>query len=125
MPKPCQHDPLLRFNSASGRWVTQAPVCCVWNGVFIEAPSGFATDLATIPFPLTAISHRYGPYNRAVIIHDWIYWQLGRVADDVTMTRKEADDLMYRLMIQDGTPRWKAWAMWAAVRANPQVWNRF
>ena len=119
----CHDNPLLYFD---GRfWVTWRPVCCLWEGVLIEVPAGFRTDLATIPFPLTAISHRYGTYNRAVIIHDWIYWQLGRVADDVTMTRKEADDLMYDLMIQDGTPRWKAWAMWAAVRANPQVWGRF
>ena len=119
----CHDNPLLYFD---GRfWVTWRPVCCLWEGVLIEVPAGFRTDLATIPFPLTAISHRYGPYNRAVIIHDWIYWKLGRVADDVTMTRKEADQLMYDLMIQDGTPRWKAALMWAAVRANPQVWGRF
>ena len=122
---PCEHDPLLRFNSVTGRWVTQAPVCCLWNGAFIEVPAGFATDLATIPFPLTAISHRFGPYNRAVIIHDYIYAQLGHVADGVRMTRKEADALMYNLMLQDGTPRWKAQMMWSAVRINPQVWGRF
>ena len=123
MPNTCHDNPLLYFD---GRfWVTWRPVCCLWEGVLIEVPAGFRTDLATIPFPLTAISHRYGPYNRAVIIHDWCYWQLGRVADDVTMTRKEADDLMHSLMIQDGTPRWKAALMWAAVRANPQVWGRF
>ena len=125
MLKTCEHDPLLRFNSASGRWVTQAPVCCVWNGVFIEVPAGFSTDLATVPFPFTAITHRYGPFNRAVIIHDYIYAARGWIDDEVRVTRKEADDLMYSLMIQDGTPRWKAWAMWAAVRANPQVWGRF
>ena len=123
MPNTCHDNPLLYFD---GRfWVTWRPVCCLWEGVLIEVPAGFRTDLATVPFPFTAISHRYGPYNRAVIIHDWIYWKLGRVADDVTMTRKEADDLMYDLMIQDGTPRWKAALMWAAVRANPQIWGRF
>jgi hypothetical protein len=122
---PCEHDPLLRFNSATGRWVTQAPACCLWNGVFIEVPAGFATDLATIPFPLTAISHRFGPYNRAVIIHDYIYASRGWIGDDIRMTRKEADALMYNLMLQDGTPRWKAQMMWSAVRINPQVWGRF
>ena len=123
MPDTCHDNPLLYFD---GRfWVTWRPVCCLWEGVLIEVPVGFRTDLATVPFPLTAISHRYGPYNRAVIIHDWIYAKLGRVANDVTMTRKEADDLMYSLMIQDGTPKWKAYGMWLAVRANPQVWGRF
>ena len=122
---PCEHDPLLRFNSVTGRWVTQAPVCCLWNGAFIEVPAGFATDLATIPFPFTAISHRFGPYNRAVIIHDYIYASLGWIGDDIRMTRKEADALMYNLMLQDGTPRWKAHIMWSAVRINPQVWGRF
>jgi hypothetical protein len=119
----CHENPLLYFDGR--RWVTSRPVCCLWEGVLIEVPSGFKTDLATIPFPFTAISHRYGPYNRAVIIHDWIYAQLGHVADGIRMTRKEADDLMHTLMLQDGTPRWKATLMWLAVRANPQVWNRF
>ncbi len=119
----CHENPLLYFDGR--HWVTARPVCCLWEGALIEVPSGFKTDLATVPFPLTAISHRYGPYNRAVIIHDYIYAQLGHVADGVRMTRKEADDLMHTLMIQDGTPRWKATLMWLAVRANPQVWRRF
>ncbi len=123
MPDACHDNPLLYFNGR--RWVTARPVCCLWEGVLIEVPAGFETDLATIPFPLTAISHRFGPYNRAVIIHDYCYAVLGRVADGVTMTRKEADALMYNLMLQDGTPRWKAQMMWSAVRINPQVWGRF
>ena len=119
----CHDNPLLYFDGKF--WVTWRPVCCLWNGALIEVPAGFRTDLATVPFPFTAITHRYGPFNRAVIIHDFIYYQRGWINDDTKMTRKEADDLMYDLMIQDGTPKWKAYGMWLAVRANPQVWGRF
>lgn len=121
----CSPEPILRWDRAVALWVTEADVCCMWQGIFINVPAGFHTDLATIPWPIIGIpgASRYGDHNRACVIHDWIYLHKGRVADDVQMTRREADKLLYDIMREDGVELWKAWTMWAAVRVSPTNWN--
>lgn len=40
----------------------------------ITVPSGFVTDLASIPVPLNAIYDKIGRYSSAGILHDYLYW---------------------------------------------------
>lgn len=137
MADNCTTEPILRWDKARALWVTLRPVCATarmpsftgwyhWS-VHIEVPAGFYTDLATIPWPLVAVpgAARYGNHNRAAVVHDWLYWTRGRVDEYTRLTRRQADDLFFDIMQEDGVPAWKAWAMWAAVRVSPSNWGKF
>ncbi len=80
----------------------------------IIVPSGFTTDFASIKvlhnaflFVLFALVSGYGNY--AATVHDWLY-------EHGSLTRKEADAVLYRALRAEGVARWRAWLMWAGVR---------
>lgn len=79
------------------------------SGDVVDVPQGFRTDFASVPQPLWAVFPRWGKHGNAAVVHDWLYWEQRR-------SRKEADAIFHEGMLVLGTPRWKAWAMWAAVR---------
>jgi hypothetical protein len=91
----------------------------------IEVPVGFVTDLASIPRPLTILQREYGAVNRAAILHDWAYYTRGKVHPNFTMTRKEADQLFYQVLVVDGVAKWRAWTMYWAVRSSPFNWRKW
>ena len=80
----------------------------------IIVPSGFTTDFASIKvlhnaflFVLFALVSGYGNY--AATVHDWLY-------EHGSMTRKQADAVLYRALRAEGVARWRAWLFWAGVR---------
>ena len=80
----------------------------------IIVPSGFTTDFASIKvlhnaflFVLFALVSGYGNY--AATVHDWLY-------EHGSLTRNEADAVLYRALRAEGVARWRAWLMWAGVR---------
>ena len=80
----------------------------------IIVPAGFVTDFASIQvlhnaflFVLFALVSGYGNY--AATVHDWLY-------EHGSLTRKEADAVLYRALRAEGVARWRAWLMWAGVR---------
>lgn len=80
----------------------------------IIVPAGFITDFASIKvlhnaflFVLFALVAGYGNY--AATVHDWLY-------EHGSLTRKEADAVLYRALRAEGVARWRAWLMWAGVR---------
>ena len=80
----------------------------------IIVPAGFVTDFASIKvlhnaflFVLFALVAGYGNY--AATVHDWLY-------EHGSLTRKEADAVLYRALRAEGVARWRAWLMWAGVR---------
>lgn len=79
----------------------------------ITAEVGFVTDLASINAlryvaPLVyALLVGYG--NASCTIHDMLY-------QDGSVTRKEADDLLYRALRSEGVAKWRAAMFWAGVR---------
>ena len=88
------------------RWVTTRPVS--YCGVNI--PAGFSFDGATIPFGLTALLPRaHSDYLAAALVHDWLY------AHGQT-TRKAADAIFHKALIDLQVSRPLACAMWVAVR---------
>lgn len=129
--KPCcVEEPRLRWVRAARAWALEDPVCWLWNGVLLEVPVGFMTDLASVPRPLTGVIQRSGCWNRAVILHDWAFYWGGRLPElaregVAPMTRAEADRLMLDVMREDGVGWFYRNSMYAAVRAWPGNWGAF
>ncbi len=80
----------------------------------IIVPAGFVTDFASIKvlhnallFVLFALVSGYGNY--AATVHDWLY-------EHGSLTRKEADAVLYRALRAEGVARWRAWLFWSGVR---------
>lgn len=80
----------------------------------ITVPAGFTTDFASIKvlhnaflFVLFALVSGYGNY--AATVHDWLY-------EHGSLTRKEADAVLYRALRAEGVARWRTWLFWAGVR---------
>lgn len=75
----------------------------------IKVHAGFITDLASIPWVLTCIYSRIDTETwRAAILHDYMYSH--------KMVRVMADELFYDALVEFGCSRFKAKAMWLAVR---------
>lgn len=78
--------------------------------IMVEA--GFRTNFASIK-PLRYIPWLYvildGYGNRAAALHDYLYTGV--------LPRKDADEVFYRALQADGVPKWRAWLMYAGVRA--------
>jgi hypothetical protein len=130
MNNVCVEEPRLRWVKASRAWQLEDPVCWLWNGVLLEVPVGFQTDLASVPRPLTGVIQRSGCWNRAVILHDWAFFWRGRLPELArvgasAMTRREADRLMLDVMRHDGVGWFYRNAMYTAVRAWPGNWRAF
>ena len=80
----------------------------------ITVPVGYTTDFASIKvlqnaflFILFALVSGYGNY--AATVHDWLY-------EHGTLSRKQADAVLYRALRAEGVARWRAWLFWAGVR---------
>lgn len=89
----------------------------------ITASAGFVTDLASIYDTLRyiapllyALLAGYG--DQAATIHDWLYRGYGilRKGQMYYPTRKEADQIMYNALREEGVARWRAFIFYAGVR---------
>jgi hypothetical protein len=82
------------------------------GNISIEVMDGFTFDGASIPRLFWSLigSPFTGHYTRAACLHDALY-----VSEMVS--RSEADKMLYKAMITDGTRRTKAMVMYLAVRA--------
>ncbi|MBS5530192.1 DUF1353 domain-containing protein [bacterium] len=76
-----------------------------------EVPTGFISDGMSIPrFFWRLLSPPVdGRTLRASVVHDYLY------ATGI-FSRAEADRLYRKMLIADGYPHWKAWAVWTGVR---------
>jgi hypothetical protein len=63
----------------------------------VDVPSGFCTDLASIPqfFWSFGLPHT-GRYAYAAIVHDFLYW------DQTVATREQANEILYTAMLDSG-----------------------
>lgn len=91
------------------------------DGVYrhIIVPTGFISNLASVPRVLWAWIPQSGRYSYAAVVHDWLYHQRGWINDYLPdLTRKEADKIFLELMkfYQVGFVRRKL--MYAAVRVG-------
>ncbi len=107
-----------------GYWVTMDDTkisVTVGNKRYIYiVPVGFITDFASVPRPLWwFVSPTDKTVIRASLLHDYLYRTGSR-------SRKEADYLFYLKLLEDGTPKWKAWIMYQAVRLfGKRAWGKY
>lgn len=90
----------------------------------ITAAKHFLTNYASIDifhniwlFVFYALLADYG--DKSATIHDWLYSGYGITQADWSIyypTRKECDQIMYRLLRAEGVARWRAWMFYAGVR---------
>ena len=76
----------------------------------ITVPQGFTTDFASVPRAFWRIIPPWGEYNRAAVVHDFLYQQH-------RYNRKVADRIFLELMTRLGVSWWKRRAMYSAVRS--------
>ena len=79
------------------------------EGVTYTVPVGFVTDFATTPQWAQSVVPKIGTYTKATILHD--YWYKA-----ATNTKKWADKEFLKACLILGTPKWKAYLMYAGVR---------
>lgn len=92
-----------------------------WNGKEITVPCGFESDgFSTPEFLWTTISPAIDPRTlRGAVGHDWIY----RVQPK-DWTRKEADEMLYDFIREDGLSWWRAQkAYWGLRICGGKAWK--
>lgn len=100
-------------------WELDAPLEYVpGNAAMITVPAGFVTDLASVPQIFWNILPPFGIYDNAAVLHDWLY-------RNHRFTRRRCDWLLLEAMAELGTPLWKRWVIYGAVRAFGWIaWRR-
>lgn len=63
-------------------------------------------------------------FTRGSLIHDVLY-QMIAVGELPRSWIKVADAELYRIVREDGMPRWRAWYVWAAVRAGGHAREKY
>jgi hypothetical protein len=76
----------------------------------VYVPSGFKTDLASVPRAFWIILPPDGTYAQSAVLHDYLYHKQIR-------TRKESDRIFLESMKVLGVPWWKRKTMYRAVRS--------
>lgn len=92
----------------------------------ITVPAGFVTDLTSVPRLVWSFYPPDGPWVKAAVIHDFLYYTKGTgewhgrvgISRPAPYTRKEADDILKEGMADRGIGSWEQGVIWTAVRAG-------
>lgn len=84
------------------------------TGTLITVPKGFIWDGASAP--IRSSVRKDGLIRAAALIHDYLYQNLGRATNALSFSRKGADKLFRKIMLEAGMSRWKAGKAYWAVR---------
>lgn len=79
---------------------------------YIKVPNGFITDFATIPRPLYLIFPPIGRYNKAAMVHDYLY----DASCSLKLSRKDSDLIFLQAMEILGVKKWVRYSLFLAVR---------
>lgn len=100
-------------------WVTISPLRFYSKELSktLKVPSGFPTDLASIPRGLWNLFPKEGKQDRAAVLHDCGYNEsiIDAVGNPIKLTKKQVDGLFHEGMLADGVGPKSAWLMWKAV----------
>ncbi len=80
----------------------------------IEVPPKFMTDYASIPGVLWWFGKPWGKHGMAAVIHDWLYWEQKLCGEN--LSRKYADEIFHRCMVDSQVSKSKARLMYWAVK---------
>ena len=75
---------------------------------FLVVPTGFTTDLASIPWYARWLLPKHGRYSKAAVLHDWLLTQ-------PAYTRMEADELFNDAMRSSNVVRWRRLTIYSGV----------
>ncbi len=115
--------------SGGGEYVLTAPL--VYEGATdtIEVPTGFVTDLASVPRLFWALLPPHGAYERSAVLHDYgcaelsSARRLGIPASLLRVSPRDVDGLFRRCCREAGVSLPARWVLWWGVRlgalANP------
>ena len=103
---------LILKASDPGKWEVSAPLIWVDKERSIIVPSGFVTDLASIPKIVRPFIDRNGKTRRPAIIHDYLY----QTAIHSRIKRKDADLIFLSAMKSEGIGLMR-YAIYQAVRS--------
>lgn len=133
---PFLSEPAFRRLPGGGEFELLEPMIYQGARDRFEIPARFVTDLASIPWFAQWLFSKVGPWDRAAIVHDWLYveqpevgpWTrygprvtphgeraiLARVGTPIT--RKDADGIFLRILREEGVGWWRSRTMYRAVR---------
>lgn len=100
-------------------WILQKDLKWIIGGTKTEivVPRGFVTDYASIPQALWGVVKPRGQYDRAAIIHDYLYWSQG-------CTREQADRLMVIAMKESNVGWFDAVKIYKGLEVGGLIgWN--
>ena len=91
-------------------------VYAVYPDGIISVPTGFRTDLASVPRAPLIYLLTANTATAPAVLHDFLY---------VTrpLRREIVDAVFYEAMKATGVPAWRRWIMWASVRSWPGNWK--
>ena len=99
-----------------------------WGGIEVCVPAGFETDFASIPRIFRNIIPKLGRWNKAAVLHDWIYQNhiVKKTPQISFIFNRLQADIMFRDAMRDlGVVKWKRGLMYLAVRLGGQMaWRR-
>jgi hypothetical protein len=95
-------------------WRLVEPVIYEGKTQTFIVPTGFKTDLASVPRLFTWLIPRYGIYTKSAVLHDFL-------CRTKAVNRSDADGLFRRTMRESDVPFLHRWMMWAAVRLNSRL----
>ncbi len=94
-------------------WTIEAPMD--WRigqtETVLVVPQGFVHDKASVPRALWSIFPKSGPYTRAAVIHDYLYWAQ-------PCTREQSDNLLIIAMKESGVGWFRRTSVHRGVRAG-------
>lgn len=85
----------------------------------------FVTDFASVPRFAWSIVPPMGRIKPAALVHDFLYFLLGKNPGGKTYSRKQCDDIFYEIMSVIRMPRHEKWFAYSAVRTFGWIgWER-
>jgi len=110
--------PLRLEYLGGGQWKLLRPYSAIWHWNRIDVPTGFVTDLASVPRIARSIIPQIGDQNGPSVVHDWCYrnhWK----------TRALSDGLFLASMRIAGVNWLRRNIIYSAVRAGGWVtWKK-
>jgi len=115
--------PVVTYQPATDEWIVLEDYRFSGFGVDLLIPTGFRTDLASVPRLLWRVIAPFELGLAAPLVHDWLYRHGGRHLHG-TVDRLAADGIFREIMIVDGVPAWRCALAYRGVRLFGEwSWN--
>jgi len=93
--------------------------------ITVTVPAGFVNDLASVPRALRSLAPPWQQSARSGVLHDYLY-RTALANNEFRIDRLYADQVFRAALRSEGVSRFKAWAMYKAVRwFAGRTWDRY